>query len=226
EEEVARARADVSAKEAAAKASKGASAATLADKDLAASRAALTAVEARVAADNARHARTPRPEADLLARLAAMAERQAQLLSAEGLVDRTEADAAKAHEAHKAKPGDATKKAVSDAEAKRDQARKALDRARAALAKADAAYTPLGPTYPATSTGRRLALARWITARDNPLAARVAVNHVWTRHFGTPLVATTTDFGLNGKPPTHPELLDWLAVELMERGWSLKALHR
>jgi hypothetical protein len=155
-----------------------------------------------------------------------MAERQAQLLSTEALVGRTEADAAKAREAHKAKPDDATKKAVSDAEAKRDQARKALDRDRAALAKADASYTPLAPTYPATSTGRRLALARWITARDNPLAARVAVNHVWMRHFGTPLVATTTDFGLNGKPPTHPELLDWLAVEFMERGWSLKALHR
>ena len=77
-------------------------------------------------------------------------------------------------------------------------------------------YTPLSPVYPKTSTGRRAALARWITDRDNPLTARVAVNHIWRWHFGRPLVATTFDFGRNGKPPTHPELLDWLAVELME----------
>ena len=73
------------------------------------------------------------------------------------------------------------------------------------------------PSIPKTSTGRRAALARWITSRDNPLTARVAVNHLWRWHFGRPLVATTHNFGRNGKPPTHPELLDWLAVELMDR---------
>ena len=79
---------------------------------------------------------------------------------------------------------------------------------------------------PPSSTGRRLALARWITQRDNPLTARVAVNHMWMRHFGKPLVPTVANFGLNGKKPTHPELLDWLAVEFMEDGWSMKKLHR
>src|SRR5262249_48290213 len=60
----------------------------------------------------------------------------------------------------------------------------------------------------------------------NPLAARVAVNHVWARHFGAGLVPGMFDFGKNGPPPTHPALVDWLAVELMENGWSLKHLHR
>ena len=83
-------------------------------------------------------------------------------------------------------------------------------------------YTHFTPVYPATSTGRRLALARWITSTDNPLTARVAVNHIWLRHFGTPLVPTVFDFGLNGKPPTNQPLLDWLAVELMENGWRMK----
>ena len=81
-------------------------------------------------------------------------------------------------------------------------------------------------TYPATSTGRRLAFARWIADRDNPLTARVAVNHIWLRHFGQALVPSVFDFGRNGRPPSHPALLDWLAAEFMERGWSMKALHR
>ena len=81
-------------------------------------------------------------------------------------------------------------------------------------------YTPLSPIYPKTSTGRRAALAKWITSRDNPLTARVAVNHIWGWHFGRPLVETTDDFGRNGKSPTHPELLDWLAVEFMDNGWK------
>lgn len=93
-------------------------------------------------------------------------------------------------------------------------------------AKDDQNYTPLVKVDPAGSTGRRLALADWIASRDNPLTARVAVNHIWMRHFGTPLVPTVANFGLNGKPPTHPKLLDWLAVELMQSKWSMKHLHR
>lgn len=80
--------------------------------------------------------------------------------------------------------------------------------------------------FPHVSTGRRTALAEWITDTRNPLTARVAVNHLWGRHFGEPLVATAFDFGRNGARPTHPELLDWLATEFMDRNWSMKHLHR
>lgn len=80
--------------------------------------------------------------------------------------------------------------------------------------------------FPSQSSGRRSALADWITDRRHPLTARVAVNHLWARHFGKPLVDDVFDFGRNGSPPTHPELLDWLAVELMDHGWSMKHVHR
>ena len=73
---------------------------------------------------------------------------------------------------------------------------------------------------------RRLALADWIASDQNPLTARVIVNRVWYLHFGTGLVNTPSDFGVNGDRPSHPELLDWLAVSFMENGWSLKWLHR
>jgi hypothetical protein len=73
---------------------------------------------------------------------------------------------------------------------------------------------------------RRLALANWIASPANPLTARVMANRLWHYHFGRGLVETPSDFGLNGAKPTHPELLDWLASELVERGWSIKAIHR
>ena len=81
-------------------------------------------------------------------------------------------------------------------------------------------------SFPSTSTGRRSALASWLTDSANPLAARVVVNHLWNRHFGRPLVATEFDFGRKGTIPTHPELLDFLAYEMIENGWSLKHIHR
>lgn len=132
----------------------------------------------------------------------------------------------------------------------REQLAQQITAAREALAKAEAAvrqpgevYPPLrgslkaleGPDetaqsrdkpYPRTSTGRRAALARWIASRQNPLTARVAVNHIWMRHFGQPLVESVDDFGRRAPRPPLIDLLDWLAVELMDNGWSMKHLHR
>jgi hypothetical protein len=80
--------------------------------------------------------------------------------------------------------------------------------------------------YPEATTGRRTALAHWLANKENPLTARVAMNHLWLRHFGQGIVPTPADFGFNGKPPTDPALLDWLAAEFMKSGWSMKAMHR
>ncbi len=86
----------------------------------------------------------------------------------------------------------------------------------------------LGVTAPheSATSGRRLALARWMTDPANPLVARVIVNRLWQGHFGEGLVRTENDFGVMGYPPTHPELLDWLANRLIAGSWKLKDLHR
>lgn len=82
------------------------------------------------------------------------------------------------------------------------------------------------PPLAAKGRADRLDLARWMVARNHPLTARVAVNRMWQMYFGTGIVETQDDFGIRGSLPTNPQLLDWLAVEFMERNWSQKAIHR
>ncbi len=83
-----------------------------------------------------------------------------------------------------------------------------------------------GQDFKPVSSGRRLALANWLTSPQNPIVARVLVNRLWHYHFGEGLASTVDNLGQSGKPPVAPELLDWLASELVESGWSLKHLHR
>lgn len=136
---------------------------------------------------------------------------------------------------------DAAKKKAAADRLKKEQ--DALAKAQAAVNSPGTAYTSLrasmkaleGPDekpasrdapYPKSSTGRRTAFARWIVDPRNPLPSRVAVNHVWLRHFGQPLVDPVEDFGRRTKAPPLQKLLDWLAVDFQENGWSMKHLHR
>lgn len=211
-------------------------AAAVSDKTLATARAALAWTETRIAADNANYAQPPATDAKDLSLAAGRAEREHTLRVAELTLLQAEQKLRSASTASKT-PNDARKKAIADAETAVANAIKARNAAQAALPQPLEAYTRFGPVYPTTSSGRRLALARWIANPANPLTARVAINHIWLRHFGSPLVPTVFDFGLNGKEPTHPALLDWLAAEFVEPGdaqpagarkapWGMKHIHR
>ena len=96
----------------------------------------------------------------------------------------------------------------------------------AALAGGQDAPAPILPPSDGKTTGRRTALANWIANSDNPMTARVMVNRLWQRHFGRGIVGTPSDFGVNGDRPSHKELLDWLALQFVDSGWSLKKTHR
>ncbi len=199
--------------------------AAMAEKTLAAANVSVVSLEARIVADKAAYANPPAANAKELALVAGKTERELALLNAEKALIQAELAAVKAKRA--VKPGDMpTAKAATDADTAVQNAIKARDAAQAAIAEPNEAYTKLTPVYPTTSTGRRLALAKFISSKENPLTARVAINHIWLRHFGTPLVPSVFDFGLNGKQPTNQPLLDWLAVELMDKGWSQKHIHR
>ncbi len=160
-----------------------------------------------------------------LAQAASTTERQLKLRQAELVLSQKQA-AVKAAASSEEKDKKKTQAAMAAAKKELATAQKALKTAQAASKKSGSNYTPVGKQYPRTSSGRRLALARWIANDNNPLTARVAVNHIWLRHFGEPLVDNVFDFGLRSAKPRHVELLDWLAVELMENQWSMKHIHR
>ncbi|QDS91850.1 Planctomycete cytochrome C [Roseimaritima multifibrata] len=163
-------------------------------------------------------------------------EQQVQLLEAKIALLNAQGQLAKASEDKK--------EALTKKQTEKEKAVKQAEAALTEEIKADAKVTPIPgarwtPTrfqhtgkddppiaFPATSSGRRTALANWITDSRNPLTARVAANHIWARHFGDPLVASMFDFGRNGSAPKNPQLLNWLASELIDSGWSMKHLHR
>ncbi len=200
----------------------------------------LNALELRIEADSVRYSlgalakdRQSETAVKAMIHAACQAERQALLASAKATVAMEESAIAMAE----LKVADATigagqseidtaQKAFQAVQKRRTTAENSLGLANAMLTKELGEYTPLSPKYPEFTSGRRAALAGWITSKDNPLTARVAVNHIWLRHFGHPLVASPHDFGRNGSLPTHPLLLDWLACELMDSGWSMKHIHR
>lgn len=211
-------------------------AAAMASRQVDLARAESVALRHRIVAERVKHGLVP-GDLDAAARAAASGEHQVRIALAEVAV--LEASAALlqlprppkppdpiAGGTSESKPDPKVQEALAAAEKKLAEVKEALTATRKAALEPSTNYAALGPVYPKTSTGRRLALARWIAHRDNPLTARVAMNHLWMRHMGSPLVPTVFDFGRAGQPPTHPELLDWLAAEFMRQDWSLKAMHR
>ncbi|MFN0199130.1 MAG: DUF1553 domain-containing protein, partial [Planctomycetaceae bacterium] len=198
-------------------------AAKLAEQELALAHAESSAWEARLAADRGKL--TESTDAAPLALVAGKAERTQAFRQAEHAALQAEIALKQAQRQFNPQE-DAGKKAIDEATAKLAAAQLAVETARVAAEKEDATYTPLGTAYPKTSSGRRLALANWLTKPDHPRTSRVAVNQMWLRHFHKGIVPTVSNFGLNGRVPTHPELLDWLASELVENNWSMKHIHR
>ncbi|MEZ6137979.1 MAG: DUF1553 domain-containing protein [Pirellulaceae bacterium] len=206
---------------------------SMAKAKLHSARADLAAREATLAADLAKYASDERSAAqqeadqaagsDMLFEAAARLQAAAKVAAAEHEVLVAGGDAAKVKAAQEKVEAAKKKLAAVDAGDHSYTSLRVSLKALETPAHTDADYSAV---YPDTSTGRRLALARWITSRDNPLAARVAVNHVWMRHFGEPLVENVFDFGLRTKQPIQADVLDYLAIEFIESGWSFKHLHR
>lgn len=200
-----------------------ASAVAAAESGLAYAEAEQVSLEAKIAAEQARSS-IDVPDQQALAKDAARKERECNFMKAKANIANAQLETWNAravwHE-YGQRP-----KMLLNAEQALAAAQTSLAQAEKAAKEPSTEYTWITPRYPEQSTGRRAALAEWITSTDNPLTARVAVNHIWMRHFGQPLVASVSNFGRNGQPPTHPELLDWLSVELVEHNWSMKHLHR
>ena len=192
------------------------------------SRLQLESLRARIKAEQAQHSQPPADNLKALAGLATAAERRVAVAQAEiaVLIAEQQVDLVNKTRSRATSKADAELPNESAAEIKLAEAKKQLATAVDAAKLKEAKYEPIGSTYPKTSTGRRTALAAWITDPQNPRTARVAANHIWLRHFGEAIVPSVENFGLNGKQPSHPKLLDWLASELVENDWSMKHLHR
>jgi hypothetical protein len=212
----------------------------VAEMALVLAKAELTSLELRVAAMRAKASKTDAGASagDGRAKIEAAirSERETAVAKARHTIADAELRLAQAATAKKAA-----------AEKELETARESLDKATKALTAPVAATDKFTPIFGArwtptrfrssggddpivesgpTSSGRRSALADWITDARNPLTARVAVNHIWTRHLGAPLVPAVFEFGRKNPAPTHTELIDWLASELVDSGWSMKHLHR
>jgi hypothetical protein len=178
--------------------------------------AELESLRARIAAEVARARELPTDQLQPLAVAAARAEKQAAIAAAQ-----TELTTAENHLAEVVQTS-----AEADARKRITELQTRIATLEMQRDSGSTEYAPLGTTFPKSSSGRRLALARWVASPDNPRTARIAVNHIWLRHFGEALVPTVANFGLNGNSPSHPELLDYLASQLIQYGWQMKPIHR
>ena len=186
------------------------------------------ALEARTLAETVKYG-VAEGEAETFAKAAGRASRQHAVNQLAEQISKAELKIEQARQKQETGAKAARAKATGELQAAEKQIadlQKKIEAAQGQLENGSAQYAALGPQYPKTSSGRRLAFARWITDRKNPLAARVLVNHVWLRHFDAPLLERTFDFGLRSEKPRHAALLDWLAEQFMEDGWSLKKLHK
>ena len=192
----------------------------LAKLKLEAARAEQKSVEATIAADQFRFANPGKSNEELFR---TAAKTQVAAVLARSKVERLGTDAKKKKAAREAK------KKAEERLAQLDKGKVEYDSLRVtrkALETPAHKFTDYPSIFPDESTGRRTMLANWIVSPENPLTARVAVNHVWMRHFGVPLVDSVFDFGRQAKEPEQLALLDFLAVEFMESGWSFRHLHR
>ncbi|MEQ1829692.1 MAG: DUF1553 domain-containing protein [Pirellula sp.] len=188
--------------------------------------ASLASIQARFAADKAKHLQNDSVLSDALAPHALSKEQAWREIEAELKVEtakRTLRTAEDSHNKDSSKKNAAVEKVKKELTAVQESQRKLMASDGSGKLKA---YTPVTTGHPRESTGRRTALARWIVDKQNPLTARVAVNHIWARHFGSPLVENVFDFGMKTPQPELVEVLDILAADLIDSGWDMKRLHR